>query len=117
MAHFAQISDGIVTQVIVINNSDCGDTFPASESIGQGFIESLGLEGEWLQTSYNHTFRRKYAGIGSTYDATVDEFVSPAPHPSWSLDSDNDWQPPTPMPLAGMWSWDEPTLSWVEIPE
>jgi hypothetical protein len=78
MAHFAQISSGIVQQVIVISNDDCGGgDFPASESVGQAFIASLGLTGEWLQTSYHANFRGKYAGIGDTYDAELDEFVSP----------------------------------------
>jgi hypothetical protein len=64
--------------VIVVGNDDCGGgNFPESESIGQAFIKSLHLDGEWLQTSYNNNFRAKYAGIGDTYDATADEFVAP----------------------------------------
>jgi hypothetical protein len=79
MAHFAQVSDGIVRSVIVVSNDDCGGgDFPASEAVGQAFIASLGLSGEWKQTSYNGNFRGKYAGIGDTYDADLDEFVTPA---------------------------------------
>jgi hypothetical protein len=78
MAHFAQVSDGIVRSVIVVSNDDCGGgDFPASESIGQAFIASLGLAGEWKQTSYNGNFRGKYAGIGDIYDAVNDVFVAP----------------------------------------
>ena len=78
MAHFARISDNIVQQVIVVSNDDCGGgDFPASEPIGQAFIASLSLEGEWLQTSYHANFRGKYAGIGDTYDAETDEFITP----------------------------------------
>ena len=78
MAHFAQVTNGIVGQVIVVSNDDCGGgTFPASEPIGQAFIASLGLEGDWLQTSYHANFRALYAGIGYTYDAVLDEFVAP----------------------------------------
>jgi len=78
MAHFAQVHDGIVRNVIVINNSDCGGgDFPDSEPIGQAFIGSLGIDGDWLQTSYNGNFRGTYAGQGMTYDPTLDEFVSP----------------------------------------
>ena len=78
MAHFAQVSDGIVRNVIVVSNDDCaGGDFPASEAVGQAFIASLGLAGEWKQTSYNANFRGKYAGIGFTYDADLDEFVTP----------------------------------------
>ena len=79
MAHFARIQNGIVEEVNVINNADCGGgDFPESEPIGQAFIASLGLAGEWKQTSYNVNFRGKYAGIGDRYDAELDEFVSPA---------------------------------------
>jgi len=80
MAHFAQVQDGIVRSVIVVNNSDCGGgEFPDSEPIGQAFIASIGIEGDWLQTSYNNNFRGTYAGQGMTYDPTLDEFVSPQP--------------------------------------
>jgi hypothetical protein len=79
MAHFAQVSDGIVSAVIVVSNDDCGGgDFPASEAVGQAFIASLGLAGVWKQTSYNGNFRGKYAGIGDFYDADLDEFVTPA---------------------------------------
>lgn len=80
MAHFAKIENGVVSQVIVVSNEDCGGVeFPDSEPIGQAFINSLdGLQGEWKQTSYNANFRGKYAGIGDTYDSELDEFVSPA---------------------------------------
>ena len=78
MAHFAQVESGIVRQVIVVSNADCGGgDFPESEPIGQAFIASLGLAGEWKQTSYNANFRGKYAGIGDTYDAVNDVFVAP----------------------------------------
>ena len=83
MAHFARINDNIVQEVIVIANDDCGGgDFPASEAAGQAFIASLGLAGEWKQTSYNNNFRGKYAGIGDIYDAVNDVFVSPAVEPT-----------------------------------
>lgn len=78
MAHFARIKNNIVEEVIVVNNSDCGDLdFPESEPVGQAFIASLGIAGEWKQTSYNGNFRGRYAGVGYTYDAELDEFVAP----------------------------------------
>jgi hypothetical protein len=78
MAHFARIDDGIVREVIVIDNADCGGgDFPESEAVGQAFIASIGLSGEWHQTSYNGNFRGTYAGIGYTYDSDLDEFVAP----------------------------------------
>ena len=78
MAHFAQVDNNIVRNVIVINNSDCGGgDYPDSEPIGQAFIAAIGVEGEWLQTSYNNNFRGTYAGQGMTYDPVLDEFISP----------------------------------------
>ena len=79
MAHFAQLNDNnTVTQVIVVANTDCGDLdFSAFEPVGQAFIAGLGLTGTWKQTSYNNNFRGRYAGIGYTYDAVLDEFVAP----------------------------------------
>ena len=83
IAHFAEVDEyQIVRNVIVINNSDCGGgDFPDSEPIGQAFIASIGIDGDWLQTSYNDNFRGQYAGQGMTYDPTLDEFVSPVVEP------------------------------------
>ena len=76
MAHFAQIKNNIVTQVIVVSNDDCDNLdFPASEPVGQAYIASIGLDGTWLQTSYSGSFRGSFAGIGRTYDPTTDTFV------------------------------------------
>ena len=79
MAHFAQVDgNNVVRNVIVVDNSDLGTRdFPYSEATGLLFIHSLGLDGDWLQTSYNGNFRGQYAGQGMTYDPTLDEFVSP----------------------------------------
>jgi hypothetical protein len=78
MAHFAHVENHIVMQVIVVSNDDCGGgQYPDSEPIGQAFIASIGLDGEWRQTSYNGSFRGKYAAIGDAYDAKADEFITP----------------------------------------
>jgi hypothetical protein len=78
MAHFAKLENNIVSDVIVVANSDCGGgEFPESEPIGQAFIASLGILGEWLQTSYNGNFRGLYAGIDYTFDEESDTFVAP----------------------------------------
>ena len=67
------------------------------------------------RTSYNNSIRKQFAGIGYTYDSTADVFVAPKPFASWTLDSNHDWQPPTPKP-DGNYSWDEAQLKWVVIP-
>jgi hypothetical protein len=85
MAYFAEVNNNIVLQVIVIASNDVDNLpFPESEPIGQAFIASLGIAGEWLQTSYNGNFRGTYAGIGYTFDASLGEygeFVAPEAPP------------------------------------
>ena len=80
MAHFAKInSDNIVEQVIVVNNEVLHDDKGVEqESIGVAFCQSLfGADTNWVQTSYNGSFRGRYAGAGMTYDPIKDEFVTP----------------------------------------
>jgi hypothetical protein len=96
MAHFARIEERrtseivddaitevvskVVTEVIVVSDDVCPDPAPDNEAAGQTFIaDVLGLDGTWLQTSYNGTFRGRYAGVGYTYDPDIDEFVPPPP--------------------------------------
>ena len=83
MAHFAQLDGTKVIEVIVLANDNCDNLpFPESEPIGQAFIASLGLTGDWLQTSYNNNFRGFYAGIGYTYDALLGEYGEFVPPPT-----------------------------------
>ena len=114
MSHFAQVVDGKVVNVIVAE---------------QDVIDSGMFGTGWVQTSYNTrgnvhygqdgqpdggiALRGNYAGLGYTYDN--DAFYAPQPYPSWTLSKDFLWEAPTPMPTDGkMYTWDEPTLSWVE---
>jgi hypothetical protein len=110
MAHYAFLDENnIVTEVIVGRNED-------------EVIDGVSDWEEWYgnfrgqvckRTSYNHNIRKQYAGIGYSYDPVRDEFVSPRPFASWSLDANNDWQPPTPRPLDdGLWAWNEDTQEW-----
>lgn len=107
MAHFAKIeSNGIVSQVIVIDNSQ--------EHRGQDFInQELGLGGKWIQTSYNNNFRKRYASLGYTYDEINDVFITPQPYPSWSLDENFDWQAPVPKPSPCA-TWNEQDQVWID---
>ncbi len=80
MAHFAQLDDNnVVTQVIVVSNNELLDAGGQErEEMGIGFCQRL-FGGNWKQTSYNHNFRKRYAGIGYTYNAELDAFVPPKP--------------------------------------
>ena len=114
MAHWAHLTNGIVDQVIVIDE----------ETLALGY---WGNPSEWKQTSYNtkggvHALggtplRKNYAGIGYTYDSSRDAFIPPKPFASWVLNEATCfWEAPTSMPTDGkMYKWDEPTLSWVEF--
>jgi len=117
MPYFAQLDDnGTVVQVISVSNQDAPDPAPDhSEPLGQAFIARLGLAGVWRQTSYNGTFRGRYAGIGYTYDELLDMFIAPQPFPSWILDDNGDWQPPVPYPNGGMYTWNETNGMWDPI--
>ena len=106
MAHFAEINlDNQVLRVIVVADEH--------ETNGTEWCHNL-LGGTWVQTSYNNRIRKQYAGIGYTYDPDADVFVAPQPYPSWTLDANHDWQPPTPKP-EGDYSWNEEELEWVAI--
>ena len=90
MAHFAKLdSNNIVTNVIVVGDSDTSDINGIeSESIGVAFCQKLfGAETIWKQTSYNGNMRVRYAGIGYSYNASLDAFVPPQPFPSWTLNN------------------------------
>ena len=119
MAHFAQLDENnLVTQVIVVANEELLLDGVENETKGIMFCKSLlGDDTRWVQTSYNGNIRKNYAGIGYTYDPVADHFFAPQPYPSWTLDSDAKWQAPTPMPVeeGKFFTWDEPTLSWVEV--
>jgi hypothetical protein len=80
MAHFARIQDGIVQEVIVVNDEVLLDQAGIeSEAIGVAFLkETFGADTEWAQASYNaaqNGFRTQYPRMGDTW--TGEEFVSP----------------------------------------
>jgi hypothetical protein len=104
MSHFAKIdTNNIVTKVIVSEKD-----FINSGLVGDEFL--------WIQTSYSGSFRKNFAGVGSTYDKTRDAFIPPKPYPSWTLVEDTcQWTAPSVMPDDGkVYEWDEDTTSWKE---
>jgi hypothetical protein len=75
MAHFAELDENnIVKQVIVVHNNELLVDGVESETKGIEFCQSL-FGGNWIQTSYNATFRKNYAGINFTYDPIRDAFI------------------------------------------
>lgn len=127
MAHYAKVTGGKVVKVIV-----------AEASFFDNFIDDS--PGKWIQTSYNtrggvhyepnsnvtssdqsKALRGNYAGIGYTYDSTLDAFYPPQPFNSWTLNTGSfTWESPEPYPTGdatgswtGSWTWEESSLSWV----
>ena len=119
MAHFAQLDENnVVTQVIVVSNDDTSDNNGVeAESIGVAFCQQLfGANTTWKQTSYNGNMRVRYAGIGYSYNSSLDAFVPPQRHASWTLDNSTaDWVPPIAKPTltdeqlaaGSYYTWDE----------
>lgn len=117
MAHFAQLENNVVKQVIVVSNQDILDEQgQESEQKGIDFCSNL-LGGTWKQTSYNAKIRKNYAGIGYTYDEGRDAFIPPKPFNSWLLDEDTcQWKAPVDYPTDGKrYTWNEETTSWDEV--
>ena len=111
MSHFAEIdNDGIVQRVIVAEQD-----FINSGAVGDSF--------RWVQTSYNHNFRKQFAGIGYKYDKNKDIFIATQPFPSWSLDENDNWQAPVEKPtetingLPRQFNWDEENQTWIPATE
>ena len=108
MAHFANIFNGKVVQVIVAE---------------QEFIDTL--PGEWIQTSYNTyggqhrlggtPLRKNFAGIGYVYDSEKDAFYAEQPFPSWTLNEQTClWEPPVVKPNTSIpHFWNETDQKWV----
>ena len=123
MGHFAKVSNGIVTKVIV-----------AEADFFNNFVDDS--PGKWIQTSYNtrggvhykpntnepsedqlKALRKNYAGIGYTYDATRDAFIPPQLFNSWTLNEDTClWDSPVAYPEDGkLYKWNEEILNWEEV--
>ena len=130
MAHFAELiqktdptghtSDKlwVVERVGVVGNEHA----PVDEGPeGENWCSTFFGGGTWKQTSYNHNFRKMYAGKGYTYDFDRNVFLYPQPYASWSLDDNNDWKAPVANPTNKGpdaenpydVSWDEDNQRWI----
>ncbi len=125
MAHFAELnSSNEVLRVVVVSNDDIdsngGDLHADAETFVESIVPYSTGGTAWKQTSYNNNFRKQYAGMGMTYDASKNKFILPKPFPSWSLDSNDDWQAPVTYPSVTeissntvLISWDEDNQKWL----
>ena len=129
MAHFALLDDNnIVTFVTVGRDEDDGKEAELSARTGQVYKQtSYNTRGGVYYTpntnepdpDQSKAFRKNYAGLGYTYDDTIDGFIPPKPYPSWLLNTTTClWDPPVAYPTDGKnYIWDEDTQSWVEVPD
>lgn len=109
MSHFAELNDNnVVVRVIVANNSYPNEGY-------DWVVENLG--GRWVQTSYNASIRKHFAGIGFTFDEELDAFIPPKPFDSWVLEEETcEWEAPVSYPQDGkMYNWNEETTNWKEV--
>lgn len=125
MAYFAELnSENKVLRVVKACNIDVqnngGDQ---SESAAKAFqnVCPLSKDGvKWVQTSYNKTFRKNFAGIGYSYDSQRDAFIAPKPYNSWTLNENTCiWEAPVPYPSnvdLYIIQWDENNQRWIGSP-
>ena len=125
MAHFAELdANNVVQRVVVVGNDITTANGPLGENDkhvdGESWCINFFKGGIWKQTSYNGNFRKQYAGVGYTFDFAKDKFIAPQPFPSWSLDSNDDWQAPVAYPTVTTYGdnapysifWDEDNQQW-----
>lgn len=130
MAHFAKLNENneVVSVYVVANEVIVDENNNEVEQLGIDFLNELyGTTSVYKQTSYNNTFRKNYAGIGFTYDATRDAFIPPQKYTSWTLNEETcQWESPIPLPNDAVrnggdikYLWNEDTQTWdvLDIPD
>jgi len=130
MAHFAELdSNNRVLRVVTADQTDINNNGgDQSEQAATNFEKTVPLSElgvKWMQTSKTNSFRKKYAAVGDIYDSEKDKFLNPQPYSSWTLDANDDWQPPVAKPVTytqvyasqeksfpDIYNWNEDTDSW-----
>jgi hypothetical protein len=108
MAHYAFLDDNnMVTEVITgIEETELIEGLDPETWYGN--FRGQGCK----RTSYNSNMRGTYAGIGFSYNAEEDIFITPQPYPSWKRNG-SFWEAPVERPTdGGIYTWNESTLSW-----
>jgi hypothetical protein len=111
MAHYAYLDHNNVVVAVTVgkDENELIDGLETETYYAQGTPYTV------KRCSYNNRMRKQYPGIGFFYDPNADVFIAPQPFPSWTLDSNHDWQAPKPRPIEGFWRWNEELLDWVEV--
>jgi hypothetical protein len=116
MAYFAELDqNNIVLQVVAISDADLLDE-NNNESETKGIArckELFGSDTIWMQTSFNTTgnvhangktpLRKNFAGIGYTYNQSLDGFIAPKPQDNLVLNETTGlWVDPNPITPIGV---------------
>jgi hypothetical protein len=123
MAYYAFLDENnIVTEVITgvdenitqidLDGTEVGGSSEAWETFYGNFRNQV-----CKRTSFNGNVRKNYAGIGYTYDETLDAFIPPKPFESWILNEETCiWKAPISYPTDGKnYFWNENKKSWDEV--
>ena len=117
MAHYAFLDENNIVTEVIVGKDENQDGIDWEQWYGD-------FRGQVCKrTSYNGNIRKNYAGIGYTYDETLDAFIPPKPteFPSFIIDPETGlWTTPTPRPDGDeTWGWNEETQEWVilDIPK
>jgi hypothetical protein len=108
--NFAELdTDNTVIRVLSISESDS-----PTEDAGKQFLNNL-FGGNWIETSYEGIFRKRFASVGGKYNVENNVFIDPKPYSNWILNSDFEWIPPVQYPVDGkIYRWDVESVSWIE---
>jgi hypothetical protein len=126
MAHFAEIDENnVVIRVLTACNQDIanngGELSEQAATYFQSYTPLSSNGVKYIQTSYNHNFRGRFAGVGMIYKQEIDKFILPKPYASWTLDENGVWQAPVAVPTILLDSnnkfynliWDESNQKWI----
>ena len=112
MAHYALLDENNIVTKVIVGKDEGGDTD------WEQYYSNVHSK-TCKRTSYNSyagqhndggvCFRKNYAGIGFTYDASNDAFIAPKPYNSWTLNNTTYlWEAPITKPDDGQpYVWDE----------
>jgi len=90
MAHFARLNENnSVEEVVVVDNSVVLHGGLENEHLGINYLQNLfGADTKWIQTSYNASFRGKFAGEGDKYNSKKDVFETDPEFQKYIQDKD-----------------------------
>lgn len=118
MKYFAKLdSSNKVIDTFVVDDSDVNNYGGDQSQEAVNHIKSfLKIKNNIVQYSIDGSFRQRTASIDGSYDSNKNVFINEKPYPSWTLDSNNEWQAPVAYPTIttnmGI-LWDEVNQRWL----